>query len=95
MSLYLPDALADAVALILGDRGQDREHELADAVAAHVTAKIDHVEADAVRLQFFKRPERIGCRAERAIEARGYALRPRAGFAVTVPAPPRWCSFPQ
>src|SRR5262249_32922460 len=45
MALHVPDALADAVALVLRDRRQDREHELGNAIAAHVAAKIDHVEA--------------------------------------------------
>jgi hypothetical protein len=46
MALHVPNA----VAFILGDHRQ-----LADAVAAHIAAEINHVQADAIRLQFFKR----------------------------------------
>src|SRR6516165_11872506 len=71
MPLRVADALAKPVTLLFGDGAQDREYQLADAVAADIAAKIDEVQADLVLLQLFQRFERIGGRAERAIQFRG------------------------
>ena len=56
---YLDDSLARAVALGLGDGGQDGEDQLADAVAGRVTAEVDHVQADAGCLHLGKDVEGI------------------------------------
>jgi len=53
------------------DRGQDREHQLADAVAGDVAAEIDHMQADLVFLQLLERAERVRGRSEGAIQLRG------------------------
>jgi hypothetical protein len=45
MTLRVPDALADTIALVLRDSTQDREHQLVDAVAADIATEIDHVQA--------------------------------------------------
>src|SRR6516164_2667539 len=71
MPLRVSDALADTIALVLRDSAQDREHQLADAVAANIAAEIDQVKADLVLLQLFERFERVGGGAERAIKFRG------------------------
>jgi hypothetical protein len=60
MALHLADAVADAVPLVLRDRRQDSEHQLGNAVAAHVATEVDHVQTYAVRLQFLKRAESVG-----------------------------------
>jgi hypothetical protein len=71
MALHLADAVADAVALVFGDRAQDSKHEFGNAVSAHVTTEVDHVQADAGRLQFLKRAERVGGGSECAVKASG------------------------
>jgi hypothetical protein len=50
-SHFSGDPLAGVVALRLGDRREDREHQLADTVAGHVAAEVDHVQRDAARLE--------------------------------------------
>jgi hypothetical protein len=57
--LDLSDTFADAVAFGLGDRGQDGEDQLADAVAGHIPAQVNHVQADAAGLQL-----RARCRVQ-------------------------------
>jgi hypothetical protein len=74
--LRVEDALADAVALVLGNGAQDCENQLADAVAADIATEIDEVQADFGLLQFFKRFERIGGGAEGAIKFGGVAIAP-------------------
>jgi len=71
LPLHVSDALADTIALVLRDSTQDREHQLADAVAADIAAEIDHVQADAVLFELFKRSERIGRGTKCAIELCG------------------------
>jgi hypothetical protein len=44
-------ALAGPVALGLGDRAQDGEHQLGNPVAGQVAAEVDHVQADAAALE--------------------------------------------
>jgi hypothetical protein len=70
MALHLADTVGDTVAFVFGDRGQDGEHRLGNAVAAWVATEVDHVQADAVRLQFLKRTESVGSGSEGAVEAR-------------------------
>ena len=41
----------------------------ADAVAAHITTKVDHVQADAILLHLLQGAERIGRRPEGAIQS--------------------------
>src|SRR5579885_687217 len=65
--LHLADALADAVPLVLGDGGEDREHELADAVVRHVAAEIDHVERHAIVAERLERYKRVRGVPEHAV----------------------------
>ena len=46
MALRFADALANPIALVLSNSAQDREHQLADAVARHVAAEVEHVQGD-------------------------------------------------
>src|SRR3954451_9841150 len=48
--LHLRDPLPGPVALRLGHGGEDREHQLGDAVAGHVSPEVDHVQGDAAVL---------------------------------------------
>ena len=47
VGLHLPDPLADAVALGLGEGGGDRQEQLRQAVARNVAAKVEEVKGDA------------------------------------------------
>ena len=76
MALCVANALADAVTLVLGDSAQDREHQLADAIAADIAAEVDHVQADAVLLEFSSVPSASA--AERNA---------RSSFAVMITSP--------
>ena len=79
-------ALADAVRFVLSDGGEDCECQLADTVAGHVAAKIEHMQFDVSILCRLKGRERIGRRAKHAVQLRrddrialGYGLQqPRA-----------------
>jgi hypothetical protein len=41
VTLHVSDTLANTVPLVLGDRGEDREDQLADAVAGDIAAEVD------------------------------------------------------
>ena len=71
IGFYLPDPLADAVALGLGERGGDRQKQLGQAVAGNVAAEVEEMQAHASRLQFLNDLERVESRPEQAIELRG------------------------
>jgi len=70
VALHVPNALADPIALVLGDGRQDRENQLADAVAGDVAAQVDHVQRDLVLFQLLQRAQRVGRGAERAVKLR-------------------------
>jgi hypothetical protein len=48
--LHLGYPLADAITLSLGHGRENRENQLTDAVAGHVPAQVDHVQADVATL---------------------------------------------
>jgi hypothetical protein len=60
VGLYVTNTFTNAVALGLGDGRRDRDDELANALAGHVAAEVDHVQADAVTLQPIADVQRIG-----------------------------------
>jgi hypothetical protein len=64
--LHLRNALTDAVALGLGHRGENSEHQLADAVARHVAAQVDHVQADVSGLELREPVQRVETSEEAA-----------------------------
>ena len=70
VGLHLPDALADAIALGLGEGGGDRQEQLGQAVAGNVAAQVEQVELDAPLLEVLDDLERVEGRAEQAIELR-------------------------
>ena len=71
MALGVPNAFANAITLVLSYGGQDGEYELRYAIAAHVAAQVDHVQASASTLELLKDLERIGRRPEHAVELGG------------------------
>src|SRR5262249_51875877 len=50
--------------------GQDREHHLADAVAADAATKVDQVESYVLVLELFQRHQRVGGRSKREVQLR-------------------------
>ena len=68
IGLRLPNALADAVALGLGEGGGDRQEQLTKPIACDVTAQVEQVQFDAPPLQALDVLVRIEGRAEQAIE---------------------------
>jgi len=43
VDLHVPDPLANAIALGLGNCREDRKDQLRNAVSGHITAQVDHV----------------------------------------------------
>ena len=62
--LHLTDALADSIALRLGEGGGDRQEQLGQAIASDVAAEIEQVELDAPRLEAFDDLERVEGRSK-------------------------------
>jgi hypothetical protein len=91
VGLHVCDALADAVALGLGHGGEDGEDQLRDAVARHVAAEIDHVQAHAAVLEAPQDVERVQRAAEHAVELRRHHGVAGPETAAGMP-PPRGCA---
>src|SRR5215472_10648040 len=71
MALGVADALADAFPLELGDSGEDGQHELGDAIAGYVAAKIEEPQRDLPALEIADHVERIPGGAKHPVELGG------------------------
>ena len=64
------DPLADPHPLELRHRGQDRQNNFADAIAADIAAKVEQPETDTTLLEQLDRLQRVERRTEHAVELR-------------------------
>jgi hypothetical protein len=69
--LHGRNPLTDTIALGLSNGRQDGEHQLADTITRHVTAQVDHMQADTAVLELAEHGERIEGTTKHPIQLRG------------------------